>query len=95
VHAVRLCATSRKDAGSIPDGVTVVNVPEVDSASNRNEYQEYFLGKIWEPQAPGTLMACPDLYRDYFDLILFLKEICLLTAKTGQRHTGVTSSQRY
>ena len=28
-------ATSRKVTGSIPDGV--------DSASNRNEYQEYFL----------------------------------------------------
>jgi hypothetical protein len=58
--------------------------PGVDSASNRNEYQEYFLGgkggwcvrltdfppsyadchEIWEPQPPGTLSACPDLYRD-------------------------------
>ena len=31
----RHCATSQKVAGSIPDGV--------DSASKRNEYQEYFL----------------------------------------------------
>jgi hypothetical protein len=30
------CATSRKVAGSFPPGI--------DSASNRNEYQEYFLG---------------------------------------------------
>jgi len=51
--------------------------PGVDSASNRNEYQEYFLGvkaagaygsqpcadclEIWEPQPPGTLKACPGL----------------------------------
>ena len=38
---LRHCATSRKIAGSIPE---VVNGPEVDSGSNRNEYQEYFLG---------------------------------------------------
>jgi len=92
---VRLCATSRKVAGSIPDEVTV-NFPEVDSASNRNKYQEYFLGEIWEPQPPGTLMACPDLYSDCFALSLFLKEgnnvhtVGLSTAKTGKRHTGVT-----
>jgi len=22
--------------------------------------------EIWEPQPPGTLRACPDLYSDYF-----------------------------
>jgi len=58
----------------------------VDSASNRKEYQEYFLGgkgglcvgltnlppscadclEIWEFQPPGTLRACPGLYRDGF-----------------------------
>jgi hypothetical protein len=45
--------------------------PEVDSTSNSNEYQKYFLGdkggrcvgltnllEIWEPQPPGTLRAC-------------------------------------
>jgi hypothetical protein len=41
--------------------------PGVDSVSNINEYQEYFLEvkaagadclKIWEP--PGTLRACQD-----------------------------------
>jgi len=47
------CATSRKVAGSIPDGVSLEFFieyffwlhcgPGVDSASNRNEYQEYFL----------------------------------------------------
>jgi hypothetical protein len=48
------CATNRKFAGSIPAGVNGFfsdikafrshYVPGVDSASNRNEYQEYFLG---------------------------------------------------
>ena len=37
--------------------------PGIDSASNRNEYQEYFLGVkaagAKEPQPPGTLRACP------------------------------------
>ena len=45
------CAVNRKVAGSIPDGVMVSLTqsfqpqycPGVDSASNRNEYQEYFL----------------------------------------------------
>jgi hypothetical protein len=47
-------ATSRKVAGSIPDGVIVIFhshnpsgltvAPGVDSASNRNEYQECFPG---------------------------------------------------
>ena len=51
---LRHCATSRKVAGSIPDGVIEIfhwhnpsgphYVPGVDSACNRNEYQEYFLG---------------------------------------------------
>jgi len=48
------CATNRKVAGSIPAGVTgfIIDIksyrshygPGVDSASNRNEHQEYFLG---------------------------------------------------
>jgi hypothetical protein len=48
------CVTNRKVAGSIPAGVTGVFIdiksfrshygPGVDLASNRNEYQEYFLG---------------------------------------------------
>jgi hypothetical protein len=52
---LRHCATSQKVVGSIPHGVNgifhwrnpscrTVALIEVDSASNRNEYQEYFLG---------------------------------------------------
>ena len=51
---LRCCATNRKVAGSIPAGVNgfVIDVksfrsyygPGVESASNRNECQEYFLG---------------------------------------------------
>ena len=51
---LRCCATNWKVAGSIPAGVTGFFIdiksfrshygPGVDSASNRNEYQEYFLG---------------------------------------------------
>jgi len=54
VQWLRCCATSRKVAGSIPVGVSGFFIdiksfrsrygPGVDSASNRNEYQEYFLG---------------------------------------------------
>jgi hypothetical protein len=50
----RNCVTSWKVAGSIPDGVTGIfhchntfgrtKSLGVDSASNRKEYQEYFLG---------------------------------------------------
>ena len=52
-HGLRCCATNRKIAGSIPDGVIgIFDIksfrshygPGVDSASNRNEYQEYFVG---------------------------------------------------
>jgi hypothetical protein len=51
---LRCCATNRKVAGSIPAGVNGFFIdikpfrshygPGVDSASDRNEYQEYFLG---------------------------------------------------
>jgi hypothetical protein len=51
---MRHCGTSQKVAGLIPNGVIGVFSltqsfwlyydPGVDSASNRNEYQEYFLG---------------------------------------------------
>ena len=50
---LRCCATNRKVAGSIPASVNGVFIeiksfrshygPGVDSASNRNEYQDYFL----------------------------------------------------
>ena len=51
---LRCCARNRKVAGSISDGVGEFFIcikyfrshygPVVDSASNRNEYQEYFFG---------------------------------------------------
>ena len=51
---LRCCATNRKVAGSIPGGVSGFFIdiksfrshygPGVDSASNRNEYQDHFLG---------------------------------------------------
>ena len=51
---LRCCATNQKVVGSIPAGVSGFFIdiksfrlhygPGVDSASNRNEYQEYFLG---------------------------------------------------
>ena len=50
---LRFCATNRKVAGSIPTGVVFfIDIksfrsyygPGTDSASNRNEYQEHFLG---------------------------------------------------
>ena len=51
---LRFCATNRKVAGSIPAGVSGFFIdiksfrshygPGVDSISNRNECQEYFLG---------------------------------------------------
>jgi len=50
----RCCATNQKVAGLIPPGVSGFFIdikffrshygPGVDSASKRNEYQEYFLG---------------------------------------------------
>ena len=53
-QCLRCCATNRKVAGSIPAGVSGFFIdikslrshygPGVDSASNRNEYQEHFLG---------------------------------------------------
>ena len=68
---LRHCATTRKVACSIPDGVTGISHwqsfrphydPEVDSASNRNEYQEYFLrGKGGRCVGLTTLPpSCPD-----------------------------------
>ena len=54
VQWLRCCATNRKVAGSIPAGVSGFFIdiksfrshygPGVDSACNKNEYQEYFLG---------------------------------------------------
>ena len=51
---LRCCATNRKVVGLIPAGVSEFFIyiksfrshygPGVESASNRNEYEEYFLG---------------------------------------------------
>jgi len=44
---LRCCATNRDVAGSIPDDIKSFLShydPGVDSASNVNEYQKYFLG---------------------------------------------------
>jgi hypothetical protein len=53
-QSLRCCATNRKVAGSIPAGVNGIFIDikyfpshygtGVDSASKRNECQEYFLG---------------------------------------------------
>ena len=53
-HWLRCCATNRKVAGSIPDGVIgifslILSFRShyclwVDAASNKNEYQEHFVG---------------------------------------------------
>jgi len=45
---LRCCATNRKVAGSIPDGVigSFIDIKSFDSASNRNEYQKHFLWVI-------------------------------------------------
>jgi len=54
VQWLRCCAANREVAGSIPAGVTGFFIyvksfrshygPGVDSVTNRNEYQDYFLG---------------------------------------------------
>jgi hypothetical protein len=43
---LRYCAKNQKVVGSIPDGVMEFSIhsPGVDSTSNRNEYEEYFMG---------------------------------------------------
>ena len=51
---LRCCGTNQNVAGSIPAGASGFFIdmksfrshygPRVDSASNRNEYQDYFLG---------------------------------------------------
>ena len=73
---LRCCATNRKVAGSIPAGVSGFFIdiksfrsqygPGIDSASNRNEYQEYFLGVKaasaygWQPNT--ILCRCHEIW---------------------------------
>jgi len=88
------CATSRKVAWCLCNFSLIQSFrphygPGLDSASNKNEYQAYFLGgkgvqciglitlppscadclEMWETQLPGTLRACPGLFRDCFLLL--------------------------
>ena len=65
---LRCCATNRKVVGSIPAGVNGFFIdiksfpshcgPGVDSASNRNEYQEYLLG-VKSGQCVGLTTSPP------------------------------------
>ena len=69
---LRCCATNRKVAGSISDGVIGIfhwhkslrshYGPGVDSASNRNEYQEHFLwvkaACAWQPYHQPVPLSC-------------------------------------
>jgi hypothetical protein len=56
VAQLRHCATSRKDVGSIPDGVTEFFIDIIPSVSNRNEYQEYLLGGRGEKSGSLNLL---------------------------------------
>ena len=74
--SLRHCATRRKVAGSIPDGVVgnflidlILPAPpwrRVDSASKRNEYQEYFLGG--KGGRCVRLIILPPLCADCFEI---------------------------
>ena len=65
---LRCCATNRKVAGSIPAGVIEFFVdiksfrshygPGFESASNRNEYQDYFLGVKTVRKADNLPPSC-------------------------------------
>jgi hypothetical protein len=68
---LRHFATNRKVAGSIPDDVSEIFhshcSPGVDSASNRNEYQEYFLGGkrgrcVWLTTLPPSCADCLEIW---------------------------------
>ena len=74
---LRHCATSRKIEGSIPDGVIRILLWHntsghtmalgVDTASNRNEYQEYFRGGkgsrcIWLTTLPPSCANCLEIW---------------------------------
>ena len=63
---LRNCATSRKVAGSIPDGVVRSMAFGVDSASNRNEYQEFF-GGVKDGRCVG-LTTLPPSFADCLEI---------------------------
>jgi hypothetical protein len=68
------CATSQKVAGSIPNGVTGISHRHnpsgrtivVNSASNRNEYQGYFLGG--KGSRCVGLTTLPPSWADYLEI---------------------------
>ena len=90
---LRHCTTSRKVAGSIPDGFTGIfhwhnlsghnmalglTQPLTELSTSRGcrcvglialPLSRVDCLEIWEPQPPGTLRACPALYRDCFTLL--------------------------
>ena len=73
---LRHCATSRKVTGSISDGVieilhwynpSCLTMPGVDSASNINEYQEFYLGgkggqSLWLTTWPLSGAECLEIW---------------------------------
>jgi hypothetical protein len=92
--SLRHCATSRKVAGSIPNGVILPSgrtmalgsTQSLTEMSTRNIFWDkdgWCVGlttltlscadclKIWKPQPPGTLRACPGLQWDCFTFLRF------------------------
>jgi hypothetical protein len=61
----RHCTTSRKVKGSI-ELIVGSNQPLTEISTRGS----HFCYKFLEPQTPGTLRACPDLYRDCFSPLL-------------------------
>ena len=70
---LRFCATNRKVAGSIPAGVIEIFIDikssrshygvGVDSASNRNEHQEHFLGPARKADNLTTILCrCHEIW---------------------------------
>jgi hypothetical protein len=61
-------ATNRRVVGSIPNGVIGIfqwhNGPRVDSASDRNEYQVYFLGvqPVHKVDNPTTVLCRHEMW---------------------------------
>ena len=97
-------ATNWKVAGSIPDGVTGIfhwphYGPGVDSASNRNEYLEYFLRYKGDQCARMTTL--PPSYFFFIGRIMALGSTQLLTEMStwniswGIKATSVQGWQPY
>jgi hypothetical protein len=70
------CAANRKVAGSIPDGVlSPYYGPVVDSASNRNEYQDFLgsLKTVYAAEANKWMHNHPGLGIPQSDICLFFR----------------------